>query len=186
VNEFVERCRREWKRLGVSSGVADEMATELAGDLEEGTPEEVLGRDAADAQSFARAWAAERGVIRRRHRFARIGIPVGTLASVAAAVAGAVLLFDASRSESQRLAVDTTPQIVTVGPQRVWVRSPLRVITWSPTRVAVRVAPPSLLGGRAADESQTSLTLGLGLLVAGLAGVVLVAGFWSARAAFDR
>ena len=68
MNEFVEECRREWQRLGVPEPVANEMAADLAADLEEaeaeGVPaEEVLGSGAFDPRSFAAAWAAERGVI---------------------------------------------------------------------------------------------------------------------------
>jgi hypothetical protein len=68
VNDFVEHCRREWKRLRVPDAVADEMAAELAADLQEAaaegaSPEEVLGSGASDPRSFAASWAAERAVI---------------------------------------------------------------------------------------------------------------------------
>jgi hypothetical protein len=68
VNEFVDECRREWKRLGVPDPVANEMAADLAADLEEAaaegvSAEEVLGSGAFDPRAFAGAWAAERGVI---------------------------------------------------------------------------------------------------------------------------
>jgi hypothetical protein len=68
MNDFVEQCRREWKRLRVPDPVANEMATDLAADLEEAeaegvSAEEVLGRSAFDPRSFAASWAAERGVI---------------------------------------------------------------------------------------------------------------------------
>jgi hypothetical protein len=67
MNDFVEQCRREWRRLGVSDPVAEEMATELASDLSEaeaeGSAQEFLGRSALDPPSFAAAWAAERGII---------------------------------------------------------------------------------------------------------------------------
>jgi len=68
MNDFVEQCRREWKRLGVRDPVAEEMATELASDLSEAEAEgisaqEFLGRSAFDPPSFAAAWAAERGII---------------------------------------------------------------------------------------------------------------------------
>jgi hypothetical protein len=60
VNDFVEQCRREWKRLGVRGAVADEMAAELTADLEEGaSPEEVLGSDgwnAAQPRTRTRTW----------------------------------------------------------------------------------------------------------------------------------
>lgn len=48
MSEFVENCRREWKRLGVPAAVSDEMAADLAADLAEAEaegvgPEKVLG-----------------------------------------------------------------------------------------------------------------------------------------------
>jgi hypothetical protein len=33
MSEFVEQCRREWRRLGVPDPLAEEMATDLASDL---------------------------------------------------------------------------------------------------------------------------------------------------------
>jgi len=68
MNEFVEQCRREWKRLGVSDPLADEMAADLASDLSEAeaegvSTEELLGTSAFDPPSFAATWAAERGII---------------------------------------------------------------------------------------------------------------------------
>jgi hypothetical protein len=67
VNEFVEECRREWRRLGVPDPVANEMAADLTADLQEaeadgGTPEDVLGNSAFDPRRFAAAWAFARGV----------------------------------------------------------------------------------------------------------------------------
>jgi hypothetical protein len=67
VSEFVEECRREWRRLGVPDPVANEMAADLTVDLEEaeaegGSPEDVLGNSAFDPRRFAAAWAAARGV----------------------------------------------------------------------------------------------------------------------------
>jgi hypothetical protein len=48
VSDFVEECRREWKRLRVPARPAEEMADDLAADLREAEadgafPEEVLG-----------------------------------------------------------------------------------------------------------------------------------------------
>ncbi len=67
MNEFVDECRREWRRLGVPDPVANEMAADLTADLEEaeaegGSPEDVLGNSAFDPRRFAGAWAAARGV----------------------------------------------------------------------------------------------------------------------------
>jgi hypothetical protein len=68
MNDFVEQCRREWKRLGVPDPLAEEMATDLALDLAEAeaegvSTEEFLGRSAFDPRSFAAGWAAERGIV---------------------------------------------------------------------------------------------------------------------------
>lgn len=67
MNEFVEECRREWRRLGVRDADANEMAADLAADLGEaeaegGSPEDVLGTSAFDPRGFAAAWAVARGV----------------------------------------------------------------------------------------------------------------------------
>ena len=35
MNAYVDECRREWKRLGVPDGLAEEMAAELEADLAE-------------------------------------------------------------------------------------------------------------------------------------------------------
>jgi hypothetical protein len=67
VNEFVEECRREWRRLGVSDPIANEMAADLTADIEEaesegGSAEDVLGNSAFDPRRFAGSWAVARGV----------------------------------------------------------------------------------------------------------------------------
>jgi hypothetical protein len=106
VNEFVEACRSEWRRLGVPDSVADEMAADLAADLEEAeaegaSAEEVLGSGAFDPRAFATAWAAERGLIQRpppngheRPSRARMAAAVGAFALIA--IIGAVLVILAS------------------------------------------------------------------------------------------
>ena len=68
MTNFVEQCRREWRRLGVPDPVAEEMAADLASDLTDAeadgiSTEEFLGSAAFDPRSFAASWAAERGVI---------------------------------------------------------------------------------------------------------------------------
>jgi hypothetical protein len=68
VNEFVEECVREWRRLGVADAAANEMAAELTADLAEAaaegaTTEAVLGTSAFEPRAFAGAWATERGVV---------------------------------------------------------------------------------------------------------------------------
>ena len=68
MSEFVEQCRLEWRRLGVADPLAEEMAADLASDLEEAQAEgvsaaEYLGSSASDPRSFAASWASERGII---------------------------------------------------------------------------------------------------------------------------
>jgi hypothetical protein len=67
VNEFIEECRREWRRIGVPDPIANEMAADLTADIEEaesegGTAEDVLGNSAFDPRHFARSWAVAQGV----------------------------------------------------------------------------------------------------------------------------
>jgi hypothetical protein len=68
MSDFVEQCRREWKRLNVPDPLAEEMAADLAADLGEAeadgvSAEEFLGSSVSDPRTFAASWAAERGVI---------------------------------------------------------------------------------------------------------------------------
>jgi hypothetical protein len=68
MTDFVEQCRREWRRLGVPDPLAEEMAADLASDLGEAeaegvSAEELLGRSVFAPRSFAASWAAERGII---------------------------------------------------------------------------------------------------------------------------
>jgi hypothetical protein len=49
MNEFVEECRREWKRLGVADPIAMEMALDLTADIEEAEAE---GGSAEDVFCF--------------------------------------------------------------------------------------------------------------------------------------
>jgi hypothetical protein len=108
VSDFVDECRREWKRLGVPDTVAGEMAAELVADLEEAaaegaTAEDVLG-GAVDPRALAAAWAAERGVIAsrapdagRRRRAVRLPAAIAALAVLA--IAGAVLVIASASNE---------------------------------------------------------------------------------------
>jgi hypothetical protein len=68
MSEFVEQCRGEWRRLGVADPLAEEMAADLASDLEEAEAEglsatEYLGASASDPRVFAASWASERGIV---------------------------------------------------------------------------------------------------------------------------
>jgi len=128
VSEFVDECRREWRRLGVSDPVANEMAADLTADLEEaeaegGSPEDVLGNSAFDPRRFAAAWAVARGVTgavaadpRSRWR-----IPVAIVASVllgALTVVAGLALVIGSRSHSFAFAVRRV--VAGPGPARIF------------------------------------------------------------------
>jgi hypothetical protein len=94
---FVDECRREWKRLGVPCHVRSEMAAELEADLAEGSSlEDVVAGDAADARVFAQTWAAERGVIPKRP-WSRLPAALAVPA-LALTITGAVLTIHDSRS----------------------------------------------------------------------------------------
>ena len=103
MSDFVEECRREWKRLRVPDPVADEMAADLAADLKDAaadgvSAEEFLGTGADDARSFAAYWAAERGVVEPRpgrDRLSGRSLVLGAIAaslSIAAVAAGIAIL----------------------------------------------------------------------------------------------
>ena len=110
MNEFVEECRREWKRLRVPDPIANEMAADLEADLSEAeaegaSPEEVLGSGAFDPRSFAASWAAARGVaepptaatVRPPTPRARPRRTLGVLAALAGSAAiGLVVLVGAA------------------------------------------------------------------------------------------
>lgn len=180
MNGFVDECRREWKRLGVPRSVAEDMAAELEADLNEGTVEDVLGSDAADARSFAQSWALERGVVRSRRR-AHLPAVVATLALIPT-ILGAALTIDAARSESFALSRAQIP------PPSVWIapapppRSHLLIAQAAHDRAA------ALSGERvrvvAADDDSNAL--GIVLLIVGLALLVPVTLYWSGRVAFHR
>lgn len=95
MSDFVERCRGEWRRLGVPDPVAEEMAADLASDISDAAAdgisiEELLGTSASDPRAFAASWAAERGLVRipsRPGRSDRHGRPVLVAFTVVAALA---------------------------------------------------------------------------------------------------
>ena len=102
MSEFVEQCRREWRRLGVADPLAEEMAADLASDLEEAEAEGVsaadyLGASALDPRSFAASWASERGIIptppsqETGHRRPRALVAFTALAAITVFVAALLL-----------------------------------------------------------------------------------------------
>jgi hypothetical protein len=118
MTDFVEQCRREWKRLGVPDPLAEEMAADLASDLREaeadGVPaEELLGSSAFDPCSFAASWATERGIIpvppSRGSARRRPLVLVAFTALAAIALLGAALLLLTGQPKVAVVTSGTTP-----------------------------------------------------------------------------
>jgi hypothetical protein len=155
VNEFVEQCRREWRRLRVPRDIANDMATELAADLEQAEaegvpPEELLGRAAGDPRSFASAWAEERGAGRRLPPPSRrASVFAAFVVFVALAIGGTALTLFGSPSRS----------VIAAGPA-LWIRPP------TATTVTL-IRAPALAEMPSNDDTRT---LGKVFLIVGLAG----------------
>jgi hypothetical protein len=167
VNEFVSECRTEWRRLGVVDPVADDMAAELAADLEEaeteGTPiEQVLGADAFEPRAFAAAWAAERGLLRQRRVNVRLAAVAAAFAL--AAVVGGVLVLASAPSTSAG-APPVRPE-----PRLVWPRG--TPPPWSGLELRVVAAPQALAAGNADnhDSGVDARAVGWIVVAVGLAG----------------
>jgi hypothetical protein len=175
VNKFVEECCREWKRLGVPDPVANEMAADLAADLEEAeaegaSAEEVLGSGAFDPRSFAAAWAAERGLIqrppRRLLRRSRLPAAIGAVFALIAIVGAVLVIPDSSGPRFPDL---PPPLAVTTTPDGVWVAA-LPGPMPSP-RVIVVAEDVN-------DSGVDTHAVGSVLLIVGLAGSVSLMLFW--------
>ena len=121
MNDFVEQCRREWKRIGVPDPLAEEMATDLTHDLQEAeaegvSTEQLLGRMAFDPQAFAATWATARGIVRQpprpqnTRRKPLIAIALTALAAIAVTVAALVLVH--SGHEVALLGTEHSPRLV--------------------------------------------------------------------------
>ena len=153
MNKFVKECRREWKRLRVPDAVANEMAADLAADLEEADAEgasieDVLGSSAFDPRSFAAAWAAERGVTQpspATGKPARGSIPLATIVAAAIALIGAAIVILTTTSAHGVAAVPSRPALP---------------------------APPQILEPHGHVPAVDAPTLGLLLLVMGVIGIV--------------
>jgi hypothetical protein len=136
VSEFVEECRREWRRLGVPDPVANEMAADLKADLDEaeaegGSPEDVLGNSAFDPRRFASAWAVARGVTgppttgRTSLRRPPVAIALTALLGALTIVAGLALL---SGHASSSIAFATHRIVAGPGPFRLFAPGPGRIV----------------------------------------------------------
>jgi len=167
VNDFVDECRREWQRLRVPDRVADEMASELAADLADAakdgaSAEDVLGSAASDPRSFAASWAVARGAV--GSAFARrTAVLVGAVAGLAAvAVSGAALLVVAGNSSpGTRQALGSRPANAA---KPVWIP----VSAGNGRTVLPRFGPAPDTG----DSNGGTRTVGLSLLIVGVAGLV--------------
>jgi hypothetical protein len=202
VNDFVEECRREWRRLGVPDPVANEMAADLTADLEEAkaegaSPEAVLGRSAFDPRSFARAWATERGVIPparpnedRPARRSRLPIAVFALWA-STAVAGVVLILGSSTFGQTRvaLAASFVPQHLSISIPRSGVVPPRLGVVVPPSIEVPPLPRPGVaqtVGVRSVAWGPVTRVLGFVLLIVGLIGMLLTLswfgpGRWASR-----
>jgi len=186
VNEFVEECRTEWKRLGVPGPVIDDMAGELAADIEEAEAEGASAEDLLGAgalpREFATAWAAERGVIERSlpsepgsASRSRTSAVIAALAAIS--IAGAVLVIFVSPAGSDNSALPLPPVVPDGG--TAWTvdgtASPLPVIVQD---LGSGVVPIWI------DSSVSSDTRAAGsvMLFAALTGIMLLTMWmWLAR-----
>ena len=199
MNRFIEECRREWKRLRVPDAIADEMAADLADDLNEAeaegaSPEDVLGSSASDARSFAASWAAERGVIPPRLS-ARLRTRSLLLAAIAAltivASVGAALVIFASPDASSPTAAIRLPATPGRYPTNVWFSDD----AFAHAALARQEAELArghavLLQARLRQVNGSGVeihTVGSILLIVGLVGVILSVPFlfWSTSRRFD-
>jgi hypothetical protein len=177
MTDFVDECRREWRRLRVPDAVAGEMAAELEADLEEAasdgvSAEALLG---SDPRSFAAAWAAERGLIGRPRPIGRrlAWVPLAIAACAMIAVTGAVLIVLDSSSEPtlETFAVPSlaTPAETGTRPVLVAAEGDVRTILAPEVRI-------ELTGSN--DSGVQTDTVGSVLVFVALAGIVSLALFW--------
>jgi hypothetical protein len=189
VNDFVDRCRAEWRRLGVPDPVADEMAADLRADLEEAaaegaTPEDVLGSGAFDARAFAVAWATERGVVDQRlhgggRRKLTAGLPAVIACLAVVGIVGAVLVIGASPSG------DTTRELVrrpALAPREITVLPPpiaTRTVI-SPDGRSIWVGPAGTIFGVDTGDGSSDVAriVGSVLLAVALAAILLTTLLW--------
>jgi hypothetical protein len=136
VNEFVDECRREWRRLGVPDPIASEMAADLSADLDEaeaegGSPEDVLGNSAFDPRRFAAAWAAARGVtgtpLRERPSLWQPALAIAGALVLGVLTVGAGLALLVGRGSSE-VAFATRRIVAVPGRIRLFVPGPTRVV----------------------------------------------------------
>jgi hypothetical protein len=185
VSEFVDECRREWKRLGVADHLADEMAAELSADLDEAEAEgasaaDVLGSSAVDPPSLAASWALERGVIPPRatepvfrgHRLALTLVTLGFLA----VIGGAAAILASETGPRGAHWVSLSP----AGSAQIWVSDAVshQPISQQPTRQRVVLAPDLLESLPPAGDNIDPIAWTL--LAVGVVGVISALLLWTA------
>lgn len=90
MSDVLRRCRKTWRRLGVSSDAIASMSDELDGDLQSAGADGVTAMSlvGGDPDGFARSWAASRGWVRPKWR-----IISTTLIAALAMVPGAAMML---------------------------------------------------------------------------------------------
>jgi hypothetical protein len=182
MDEFVGECRREWKRLGVRRSAIEEMSAELQADLREGSLDEVLGIDAGDATGFARRWALERGVTRKR-KTAPFVAALAALAIVPAVIGAVLLIHDSDPTTAspplELLGAPPSAKAVIASKMAERARVEADFVAHNRAVLLNQIEQPG-------TESSDSDTLGIALLIAGLAVLVPVTLLWSRRLALTR
>jgi hypothetical protein len=179
MSEFVEECRREWKRLRVPDPIANEMAADLAADLAEAeaegaSAEQVLGSGAFDPRAFAASWAAERGVVG----------PAPLIRQTPASVAG----YEATRRPRRSAAIAATAAIASFATLAIAVAllshrssGATRIEMPSPAGVSMPGPGAQLVFPLRQDIRPGVVVpaIGLFVFVLGVSGFVLWLVFWS-------
>lgn len=184
MNDFVQQCRREWKRLRVPDSVADEMAAELAADLNEAEADnisarELLGNAASDPRSFAASWAAERAVIPPRHLRARLSgrsLLLAAIVALTVTATGAALVLFASEPAAAPVAAGRVAAEFSgprpPGPLATIVVVPPPAFESAPASATVWVRRGERVVFAQQNESALEINrIGSILLIAGLVGV---------------
>jgi hypothetical protein len=177
VNEFIEECRKEWRRLGVPDPVANEMAADLTADIDEaesegGSAEDVLGNSLFDPQRFAASWAGARGVTAPPTQVPaksprRRWVVAAMLTVVAFLGLGTLLLASGRRSASAAVSVR---RILGPGP-----------VHWFGSRPA---SPPALRlvapgSSFAVGPPQAVAIIAAAMLLVGVVGLGLFVFYWA-------
>jgi hypothetical protein len=188
MTQFVDECRREWKRLNVPDAVANEMAAELEADLQDAeadgrSPEEVLGDGVFDARSFAAAWASERGVIPapaapapRGHR-AVVAAVTATLAIMALLAGIAVLTVRPAKQITIASPFRLRPAVAAHRLPPAGTNSTLPRFFFTPVR-GKALFPPRIVPAGLVRSGLDLRPVGWILVILGLAGIVASILIW--------